>query len=317
LPTTPVTLRAERLLLAPAELGVPEVPLIGRYAYKVAHPPLLPHSHAGVLEICFLERGRQVYAFADGSVHCLRGGDMLAVQPGEVHGTGRLPEFPGQLYWFQLRLPPAGGRLLGLETGETTSLVAALRALPRQFRVAPQLRPSFEAALRSADASLSAELRAVAFKARMLQLLIACIDAAAHGGEQSPLPRPIGLVLQGLQNESIENLRVAELAKASRLSESYFKALFRDSVGMPPAEFLRVLRLERAQLQLRTTPAPITDVAFANGFSSSQHFATAFRKQYGCSPRKFRQREPHRAEITSPLQGAGVEFHPIDASAAS
>lgn len=292
---------------------MPEVPLIGRYVYTVAHPPLLPHAHAGVLEICFLERGRQVYAFGDGPVHCLRGGEMLVVQPGTVHGTGGLPEFPGHLYWLQLQLPLPGGRLLGLEAGETTSLVAALQALPRHFRAASPMRGLFEAALQSGTSGLNVELRAVAFKARILQLLIACIESVAGGRKRTGLPQPVGRVLRSLHEESGRHLKVAELAKSSGLSESYFKALFRDSVGMPPAEFLRVLRLERAHLQLRTTSAPITDVAMRHGFSSSQHFATAFRARYGCSPRGFRRLKPARSSATAPLEGAGVAFHPIDA----
>jgi AraC-like DNA-binding protein len=56
-------------------------------------------------------------------------------------------------------------------------------------------------------------------------------------------------------------------------------------------------------LQLRNTSASITDIAFGAGFSSSQHFATAFRKQYGCTPKAFRARNPIVTE--------GAAFHPI------
>jgi AraC-like DNA-binding protein len=34
----------------------------------------------------------------------------------------------------------------------------------------------------------------------------------------------------------------------------------------------------------------ITEIAYALGFSSSQHFATVFRKYYGTSPSRFRKK---------------------------
>lgn len=64
---------------------------------------------------------------------------------------------------------------------------------------------------------------------------------------------------------------------------------------------------------MRDTNASITDIAFEAGFSSSQHFATAFRKQYGCTPRTCRARKPAFSAPTEPLYGAGVKFHPINA----
>lgn len=284
--------------------------LVGRYSYRFAHPPLLRHSHDGVIEICFLERGRQIYEFSASSLHCLRGGEVLVVQPGEVHGTGHLPEFPGRLFWVQIRLPRRGESFLGLGTDEAKALVDALLKLHRQFRVSANLRVRFAAAF-EAEKLVDARFRAAAFKARILELLLACIESAERSN-QSPLPQPIARALRSLEGASADRVGISELACRSGLSESYFKALFRQSMGMPPAEFLRVLRLEQAQLQLRTTTAPITDIALAAGFSSSQHFATAFRQQYGCTPSRFRTGHAGRPEADQPLHGAGVTFHPVE-----
>lgn len=285
--------------------------LVGRYSYRFAHPPLLRHSHDGVIEICFLERGRQIYEFHPGSLHCLRGGEVLVAQPGEVHGTGHLPEFPGRLFWLQIRLPRRGERFLGLGPDEATALIGALLKLHRQFRVSTSLRVRFAAAF-EAEELADARFRAAAFKARILELLLACLESAGRSN-QPPLPQPIARALRSLEGASAERVGISELASRSGLSESYFKALFRQSLGMPPAEFLRVLRLEQAQLQLRTTMAPITDIALAAGFSSSQHFATAFRQQYGCTPSRFRTGYAGRPEADQPLHGAGVTFHPVEA----
>jgi AraC-like DNA-binding protein len=53
---------------------------------------------------------------------------------------------------------------------------------------------------------------------------------------------------------------------------------------------LRERLLRRAAEQLAQTDAPVTAIAFDLGFSSTQHFATSFRKQYGLSPTQFRRK---------------------------
>jgi len=39
---------------------------------------------------------------------------------------------------------------------------------------------------------------------------------------------------------------------------------------------------------------PITEVALASGFHSSQYFATVFHEKLGCSPRDYRQQQSTR-----------------------
>jgi len=54
----------------------------------------------------------------------------------------------------------------------------------------------------------------------------------------------------------------------------------RELVNVGPIEYLNQCRLEHAARQLREQPElSVTDVAFANGFNSSQYFATCFRRR--------------------------------------
>jgi len=55
-------------------------------------------------------------------------------------------------------------------------------------------------------------------------------------------------------------------------------------MGEPIIETVRRLKMELAAHRLATTEAPVTQIALASGFSSSQTFARAFRKQYGKTP---------------------------------
>lgn len=59
----------------------------------------------------------------------------------------------------------------------------------------------------------------------------------------------------------------------------------RELVNSGPMEFLNECRLERAAQQLRSRPdLSVTEIAFANGFNSSQYFAIRFRRRYKVSP---------------------------------
>ena len=93
-------------------------------------------------------------------------------------------------------------------------------------------------------------------------------------------------------------LGTRDVAAAFGLSERYVQMLFQGD-GTTVRDYVRRQRLDEARRQL-ANPArrdrTITEIAYASGFSSSAHFSTAFRMQYGLSPREFRSqtlgREP-------------------------
>jgi AraC family L-rhamnose operon regulatory protein RhaS len=78
------------------------------------------------------------------------------------------------------------------------------------------------------------------------------------------------------------------MAAHCHLGVTAFSKYARELVNIGPIEYLNQCRLERAAQQLRTGPdLSITDIAFANGFNSSQYFATRFRRRFRMSPRQF------------------------------
>ena len=86
-----------------------------------------------------------------------------------------------------------------------------------------------------------------------------------------------------------EDLSLPELAAVSHLSPFHFNRLFRKMTTMTPYQYLLRVRLEEAQLQLRNTAAPVTEVAFATGFNSLEHFSASYKRFYGVSPAAARQ----------------------------
>lgn len=84
------------------------------------------------------------------------------------------------------------------------------------------------------------------------------------------------------------SLSLAELAHEADLSEHYLSKAFKLSMGLPPHAFIIRRRLERASEMLRYSNKPITEIAYASGFSSPSHFAAAFRRVIGITPKQYR-----------------------------
>jgi len=83
--------------------------------------------------------------------------------------------------------------------------------------------------------------------------------------------------------------KLDELAAIGGVSVPHFIEVFRAAMGQSPHQYLLRRRMEIARQMLATTDRPITEIAMDLGFSSSQHFATAFRHTHGITPRALRK----------------------------
>ena len=128
-------------------------------------------------------------------------------------------------------------------------------------------------------------LRQLRLQSLVLQYLTLTIEASRRGvqGAASPLMQR---VLQYIERHLDEPVHVPRLAEIARLSESRFKARFKREMGVPPAEFWLRQKITRATILLRTRN--VTAVAYELGFSSSQYFATVFKRYTLESPSRFR-----------------------------
>jgi len=88
------------------------------------------------------------------------------------------------------------------------------------------------------------------------------------------------------------NLPLDRMAAACGLGRTYFASLIKKITGMPPGLYVTKRKIERACRLLRQTRKPVTEIAYELGFSSSQYFATVFRKITGEQPRDYRRKGP-------------------------
>ncbi|GIZ11530.1 AraC family transcriptional regulator [Pseudomonas sp. NCCP-436] len=83
-------------------------------------------------------------------------------------------------------------------------------------------------------------------------------------------------------------ISVAELAGQMCLSPSHFHALFKDSVGLTPHQYLLKARLDHAARLLRESNMPLVRIAEECGFSSQSALTTAMRRYMGLTPKRLR-----------------------------
>lgn len=103
------------------------------------------------------------------------------------------------------------------------------------------------------------------------------------------MDRRIELVISEIETDFVRARDTAELAALVNLSASRFRHLFKEETGRTIIQYLRELRLQRAELLLRTTFLSIKEVMSESGLTSTTHFVQYFKKRYGFTPSGYRK----------------------------
>jgi AraC family transcriptional regulator len=119
---------------------------------------------------------------------------------------------------------------------------------------------------------------------------------SGHRVRQMPGLGPIGHI-GPVVAEAIEYMRMHiaapisldDIAGAVNRSPSHVARQFRNSLGIPPHQYLLVLRIKEAQRLLVRTNTPIAEIAFACGFSHQEHLTRMFRRWCSTTPATFRK----------------------------
>ena len=87
-----------------------------------------------------------------------------------------------------------------------------------------------------------------------------------------------------------DRLSLGALAKEADMSRYHFLRVFGRLVGQTPHQYILLLRMHKAAVRLRTTPAPVSTVALDAGFNDLSTFIRRFRRLMGVSPGAYRKR---------------------------
>lgn len=215
----------------------------------------------------------------------VRSGDVVVVPADTWHGSR----------WDQ----PGGAVIVGLQpqdfarTVDETVERDGVELIPHFATADPlihQLGLALKRALENANSSsrLYAETMTTALMVHLLQHYCA---------QQLRLPtytgglcqRKLQQVIDYIQANLDQDLSLTELATLAQMSPHYFSQLFKQSMGVPPHQYVIRCRIERAKELLVQRQFSIADVAKVVGFADQSHFHRHFKRLVGLTPRAFKQ----------------------------
>jgi AraC family transcriptional regulator, exoenzyme S synthesis regulatory protein ExsA len=91
-----------------------------------------------------------------------------------------------------------------------------------------------------------------------------------------------------VEENIMNSMSLSQLAVKSGRSLSSFRRDFLAIYNMPPSQWIRQRRLEKAQELLLNTTMTITDVCYTLGFENLAHFSRLFKSRFGHSPSGFK-----------------------------
>lgn len=263
---------------------LPEVPSIGFGVYDAA---ILggprPHANGIVYEICYINRG-SVEWWIDNKLYEVGPGNIFINRPGEWHGGSNAMFHPGEIYWVQVEFTKSGA-LPTLTRQATERFHQDLRGMEERFFPAPEgIKAHYDNMLH--EYRRIQAYSTVAARAALHQILVNTIRA--HARQAEALSPEIEKARHYIERHLTEDYPIEDVARIAHMSTGYFHKRFLEEVGFPPGEYRMRRRMHLVKYLLRDEAMPITDIAFMTGFSTSQYFATVFKKLVGLTPREYR-----------------------------
>jgi len=99
----------------------------------------------------------------------------------------------------------------------------------------------------------------------------------------------IKAMLRYVQQNYAEEITVADLARSAMISESECLRCFKNTIGIPPIQYVKRYRVQLASELLASTDQKIAEIGAQCGFQDTSYFTRAFREIKGITPGEYRQ----------------------------
>jgi len=265
---------------------IPQIKNLGWERQSFARRSLGAHVHQDAYEICYIVSGR-VDWWAEREIYEVGASDVYITRPNEQHGGVDAVMHPSELYWIVIEGDTLT-ELPGIRAADCRKLARAYSTM--QWRCFPGSRRVHNAFAKILEEHRTrGPLAAMACQAALYDLLVEVLRCAQQRTDADRCTPVISGALQWMREHVTEDFRMDEPAKVAGLTVNHFQNRFREEIGLPPAEWRTRERVRRAKQMLCDPTLSITDIAMRLGYSTSQYFATVFRKTAGLSPSVYRK----------------------------
>ncbi len=255
--------------------------------------PFYPiHWHEEV-EIIKVQKGESSFC-VDGAWYKACAGDILILRPFVMHSINRFEDKDASMDAIVFNL-----RLLGSDEADICALKYFAPLLNEKHSMPCIVRPtdswyhSFDQSLTSLflcnENAEGAELDIKANLYWMFYHIYAnrLINVKPNVSEDKRC-YTVRLALEYIRTEYMNNITIEQIAKHCGYSEFYIMKLFKQFTGCSCVDYINNYRLTVAGRQLRDTPDDIATIAYQVGFNNVSYFNRQFKKQYGMTPKEFR-----------------------------
>lgn len=210
--------------------------------------------------------------------------------------SGRVPPSAGDIWWRPAGV--ASSVLMQGDTAEYCEIAVPGRAIgdpvliPRVKYRNPLVHHLIEEIASVASRDDTVALLLTESAAETLRLLVVdslTVDRPRKPDERDTLDAATQSMIVEYLNDSLDSeIKLDSLARLAGMSVGMFIKAFRRAFHTTPYQFLLDRRIDQAKTLLLTTSLSITEIAATVGFSTPSHFATAFGRRVGVTPRNYR-----------------------------
>ncbi|WP_404423558.1 helix-turn-helix domain-containing protein [Nibricoccus sp. IMCC34717] len=261
------------------------------------------HRNEG-LELTFLERGSVAFSVSAQQAK-LKPGALTVTRPWQPHRVGAPHVGASRLHWLIIdvgvRRPNQPWRWpdwIQLDKADLERLTERFRHNEEPvWNANEDVRQCWQR-IGAAVASGTGKTQHSRLRVLVNELLLLLLELfESHDAPLDPSlttsERTVDLFLSELRDHAAQRAlpwTVAQMAERCGLGATHFAKLCQKLTNRTPGHFLRHCRIESVGARLLADPeVSITEAAIAEGFSSAQYFATAFRAEKGVSPRDWRR----------------------------
>ena len=261
------------------------------FHYREPRPQGVEVHHHDFYEVYYLLKG-QVEYWVDGRIIRMQAGDLLLINPLELHRPivdPKSPIYERIVLWInkdyleglfseQLSLnrcfdpsQPTHTHLIHPAAGERSALTARMSELVREYY----------------SREVGSDLCAYGIFLQFMVQLNRMAQQEKHQPEESQrLSELVEKVLSYIGENLSEPLTLERIAEQFFISKYYLSHAFSGEVGVSVYRYILLRRLMMAR-QLLAAGEPAGQVCRSCGFSDYTSFYRAFKSEYGISPREF------------------------------